>query len=204
MEAWHLESPEAMLSRHHEIGHVLSRYAPDRTSERPMAHLSGLKGILQVDGYDAYKALTRRGEVQLTLCWSHVRRPFFELASGGPAPSATVALSRIAALHKIEGEIRGRSAEERRAMRQERSRSLVEAREVWLREKLALISQKSTLAGAIRYALSRWAGLSLFLEDGRVEIDSNVVERSIRPLALTRKNALFAGSDGPASQCCST
>jgi hypothetical protein len=83
-------------------------------------------------------------------------------------------------------------------VRQARSRPLLEAFEPWLREKLALISQKSKLAEAIRYALSRWAGLSLFLEDGRVEIDSNVVERSIRPLALTRKNALFAGSDGGA------
>ena len=70
--------------------------------------------------------------------------------------------------------------------------------EPWLREKLSLISQKTKLAEAIRYALSRWQGLSLFLDDGCVEIDSNTVERSIRPLALTRKNALFAGSDGGA------
>ena len=118
--------------------------------------------------------------------------------ASGSAPIATEALARIAALYKIEGEIRGRSAEERRSVRQERSRPLVAALEVWLHEKLALISQKSTLAGAIRYALTRWAGLSLFLEDGRVEIDSNTVERSVRPLALTRKNALFAGSDGGA------
>ena len=172
-------------------------YAPDRTSERPMAHLSGFRGILQVDGYEGYKALARRGEVQLAFCWSHVRRQFYELASGS-APIATEALARLAALYKIEGEIRGRSAEERRAVRQERSRPLVAALEVWLRENLALISQKSALAGAIRYALTRWAGLSLFLEDGRVEIDSNTVERSIRPLALNRKNALFAGSDGGA------
>ena len=75
----------------------------------------------------------------------------------------------------------------------------MEALEPWLREKLALVSQKSKLAEAIRYALSRWAGLSLFLDDGRIEIDSNVVERAIRPLALTRKNALFAGSDGGAA-----
>lgn len=68
----------------------------------------------------------------------------------------------------------------------------------WLREKLSLISQKTKLAEAIRYALSRWAGLSLFLDDGRIEIDNNVVERAIRPLALNRKNALFAGSDGGA------
>ena len=83
-------------------------------------------------------------------------------------------------------------------MRQQRSRPLVEALQPWLREKLSLISQKTKLAEAIRYALSRWAGLSLFLDDGQIEIDNNVVERAIRPLALNRKNALFAGSDGGA------
>ena len=75
---------------------------------------------------------------------------------------------------------------------------MIEAIEPWLREKLALISQKSKLAEAIRYVLTRWAGLTLFLDDGRVELDTNVVERTIRPLALNRKNALFAGSDGGA------
>ena len=83
-------------------------------------------------------------------------------------------------------------------MRRQRSRPILEALELWLREKLALVSQKSKLAEAIRYALSRWEGLCLFLDDGRIELDNNVVERSIRPLALTRKNALFAGSDGGA------
>jgi transposase len=169
-------------------------YAPDRTAERPIAHLAGFRGVLQVDGYEAYKVLAKRGEVQLAFCWSHVRRQFYELASGS-APIATEALARIAALYRIESEIRGRSAEERRAVRQDRSRPLVEAFEPWLREKLALISQKSKLAEAIRYALTRWLGLTLFLDDGRIEIDTNVVERAIRPLALNRKNALFAGSD---------
>jgi transposase len=123
---------------------------------------------------------------------------FYELATPGPAPIASEALLRIAALYKIEGNIRGQSAEERRLARQERSRPIVEALEPWLREKLALISQKSKLAEAIRYALTHWQGLSLFLDDGRIEIDSNAVERSIRPIALNRKNALFAGSDGGA------
>src|SRR6185312_5877344 len=173
-------------------------YAPDRKAERPIAHLAGFRGVLQVDGYGGYKVLAARGEVQLAFCWSHVRRPFYELAQSGPAPIASEALARIAALYRIEGEIKGRSAEERRAARQERSRPLVEALEPWLREKLSLISQKTKLAEAIRYALARWAGLCLFLEDGRVEIDSNTVERAIRPLALNRKNALFAGSDGGA------
>jgi transposase len=173
-------------------------YAPDRKAERPIAHLAGFGGVLQVDGYGAYKVLAGRGEVQLAFCWSHVRRPFYELAQGGPAPIASEALTRIAALYRIEDDIRGRSAQERQAARQERSRPLVEALQPWLREKLSLISQKTKLAEAIRYALSRWAGLCLFLEDGRVEIDNNAVERAIRPLALNRKNALFAGSDGGA------
>src|SRR3954449_9783188 len=174
-------------------------YAPDRKAQRPATHLAGFEGVLQVDGYEAYKVLARRGAVQLAFCWSHVRRPFYELAHSGPAPIAAEALVRIAALYRIEAEIRGRSADDRRAVRQARSRPLVEAFEPWLREKLALVSQKSRLAEAIRYALSRWTGLCLFLADGRVEIDSNVVERSMRPLALTRKNSLFAGSDGGAA-----
>jgi len=168
-------------------------YAADRTAERPIAHLSGFTGILQVDGYGGYKVLARRNDVRLAFCWSHVRRRFYELATPGPAPIASEALTRVAELYRIEGEIRGRSAEERRM---ERSRPLVEALEPWLRAKLQLISQKTKLAEAIRYALPRWQGLCLFLDDGRVE--NNVVERAIRPLALIRKNSLFAGSDAGA------
>src|SRR6476661_3375806 len=169
-------------------------YAPDRKAERPIAHLCGFVGVLQVDGYAAYESLAKGGAVRLAYCWSHVRRQFYDLAASSPI--ATETLSRIAALYRIEAEIRGRSAEERRTARHERSRPVVEALELWLREKLGLLSRKSNLAEAIRYALSRWTGLSLFLDDGRVEIDSNTVERAIRPLALNRKNALFAGSDG--------
>ena len=111
---------------------------------------------------------------------------------------SVVALQRIAEFYRIEAAIRGHDADARRVARPEKSTPILEAMEPWLREKLSLISQKTKLAEAIRYALSRWQGLSLFLDDGRIEIDSNVVERSIRPLALTRKNALFAGSDGGA------
>jgi transposase len=173
-------------------------YAPDRKAEQPMRHLAGFAGVLQVDGYAGYKVLAERNAVSLAFCWSHVRRRFYELAQAGPAPIAAEALERIAALYKIEAEIRGRTAEERRAIRQARSRPIVEALQPWLRDKLALVSQKSKLAEAIRYALSRWAGLARFLDDGRIEIDNNMVERAIRPIALSRKNALFAGSDGGA------
>jgi transposase len=178
-------------------------YAPDRKAERPIAHLAGFKGILQVDGYGGYRVLAKRGDVQLAFCWSHVRRRFFELAAAGPAPIASEALERIAGLYAIEKDIRGRGADERHAVRQDRSRPIINDLEPWLRAKLALISQKTKLAEAIRYALSRWDGLARFLDDGRIEIDSNVVERSIRPIALNRKNALFAGSDEGTSYCSS-
>src|SRR3954468_22854969 len=117
-------------------------YAPDRKAVRPIVHLAGFAGTLQVDGYGGYAALARRGDVQLAYCWAHVRRRFYELAQAGPAPIATEMLARIAGLYRIEGEIRGRSAEERRATRQERNRSVLEVLEPWLREKLGLISQK--------------------------------------------------------------
>ncbi|MGE3370817.1 MAG: IS66 family transposase [Rhizobiaceae bacterium] len=171
-------------------------YAPDRKAEHPIRHLQGFVGILQVDGYAGYRVLAERNAVSLAFCWAHARRKFYELSQSGPAPIATEALARIAELYKIESDIRGHSSQDRHTARQERSRPIIEAFEPWLREKLSLISQKTRLAEAIRYALSRWAGLSRFLDDGRIEIDSNAVERSIRPIALNRKNALFAGSDG--------
>ena len=172
-------------------------YAPDRKAERPIAHLAGFTGILQVDGYGGYRVLAERGDVQLAFCWAHVRRRFYELAARGPAPIASEALERIAALYAIENDIRGRSADERRAVRQRAAAARSSMHfEPGCEAKLALISQKTKLAEAIRYALSRWEGSARFLDDGRIEIDSNVVERAIRPIALNRKNALFAGSDG--------
>jgi transposase len=171
-------------------------YAPDRKGERPAAHLRGFRGVLQVDGYAGYRALAESGQVQLAFCWSHVRRQFYEIAAGGSAPIATETLARIAELYAIETEIRGRSADERCTVRRNKARPLVAALKTWMETKLATISQKGKLAEAFRYALSRWDGLSRFLDDGCIEIDSNIVERTIRPLALNRKNALFAGSDG--------
>src|SRR4051794_17040517 len=173
-------------------------YAPDRKAERPIAHLEGFKGVLQVDGYAGYRKLAEGGDVRLAFCWSHVRRNFYELATPGPAPIASEALKHIAALYAVEKDIRGRGTDERRAARQQKSKPLVDAFEPWLRSKLALISQKSKLAEAIRYALSRWEGLTRFIDDGRIELDNNTVERSIRLIALNRKNALYAGSDGGA------
>ena len=169
-------------------------YAPDRKAERPDAHLGDFAGILQVDGYGGYTALAkRRQQVSLAFCWSHVRRKFFELADKSPV--ATEILRRIAMLYAVEDEVRGTSVEQRRAMRDEHSRVVVDDLKLYLEARLRQVSAKSKLADAIGYALSRWDGLSRFLDDGRVDLDTNIVERSIRPLALNRKNALFAGSD---------
>jgi hypothetical protein len=112
------------------------------------------------------------------------------------APIATEALARIVAIYAIEAEIRGQDAKARRAVRQQRTKPLADGLKTWLETQLATVSRKSTIAEAIRYGLGRCDGLVLFINDGRIEIDSNVVERAIRPIALNRKNALFAGSDG--------
>ena len=172
-------------------------YAPDRKGIRPSEHLAGFAGVLQVDGYAGYNALGRSNRVDLAYCWAHVRRGFFEIAASRPV--ATDALTRIAQLYAIEQQIRGQDPDARRAARQELSAPIVADLRRFLDASLARSSKKGKLADAIRYALVRWVGLSRFLDDGRIEIDSNIVERSIRPLALNRKNALFAGSDDGAA-----
>ena len=175
---------------------VAYRYAPGRGKEHAVALLEDFSGVLQVDGYAAYNELTRAGSaVTLSFCWSHLRRKFYEIYVGGNAPIATEALVRIGKLYAIEAEIRGGAPEVRRAERQARSKPIVTALKPWFEESLVKISKSSPLADHIRYGLNHWDGLVLFLDDGRIEIDSNTVERSIRPLALTRKNALFAGHD---------
>jgi transposase len=134
----------------------------------------------------------------LAFCWAHVRRKFFDFHHATGSPVAAEALRRIAELYQIEARIRGRPPDERAPIRQAESRPMVDAMKTWLEAQLGRISAKSALAEAIRYALRHWQGLGLLLDDGRVEIDSNTVERSIRPIKLGAKNHLFAGSDGGA------
>jgi transposase len=180
---------------------VVYLYAEDRNGERPAAHLAGFRGILQVDGYSGFKGLLAGrppNEIRLAFCWAHCRRRFYEIHQATGSPLAGEALRQIGELYTIEAEIRGRPTEERRAVRQERSKPLVEALHAWLVAQLERVSGKSALAEAIRYALRHWPGLVLFLEDGRLELDTNTVERALRPIALGRKNSLFAGSNGGA------
>jgi len=162
--------------------------------------LEDFTGILQTDGYQAYKTLVRQynNAIALAHCWAHVRRKFFDISKKSPAPIADQALNTIAQFYKVEAEVRGQSAESRRAVRQEKTRPLAEGFKEWCLGRLNEVSGKSNIAEALRYVLSHWEGLTRFLDDGRIEIDSNTVERSIRPIALNRKNALFAGHDAGA------
>lgn len=171
-------------------------FAPDRRAERPVAHLKDFKGVVHVDGYVGFERLTAAGDIVLAACWAHTRRKFHEVEQATGSPVAAEALRRIADIYAVEAKARGQSPELRLQWRRTVSAPAVKALKVWLEGQLAQIPQNSGLADAIRYALGRWKGLTRFLEDGRIELDTNTVERAIRPVALGRKNHLFAGSDG--------
>jgi transposase len=177
-------------------------YAPGRGAVHALKLLANYRGIVQCDGYAAYKTIAddaRTGDaIALVFCWAHLRRKLFDIAKGGSAPIASEALERIAALYAIEKTIRGSSADERRAVRMEKSKPLVLALKSFFEAQLAQVSGKSVIAEVMRYGLNHWNGLVRFLDDGRIELDTNIVERGMRPIALNRKNALFAGHDGGA------
>ena len=179
---------------------ALYLYSPDRRAERPASHLARFKGVVQVDGYPGFERLGAGGDIQLAACWAHVRRKFYEVHQATGSPIAAEALRRIGELYAIETSCRGQTAETRRDVRRAQSLPLVGAMKGWLEREFARIAPRSGLADAIRYALTRWSALCRFLDDGRIEIDNNPVERAIRPVALGRKNHLFAGSDGGADR----
>lgn len=179
---------------------VAYRFEDSRGGGCAERHLAGFTGLLQVDGFGAYNRLTAAdrsgGPVTLAACWAHLRRRFYELHIAGVSRIATETVERMSALWAIEAEIRGQAPELRRAARQARSAPVVAALWSLWRAELPRVPGKSKLAEAIRYAISHRAALERFLADGRLDIDNNTVERAIRPQTITRKNALFAGSDG--------
>ena len=180
---------------------VAFTYAPGRSGNYASQILQGFEGILQVDGYAGYNRvldLRDNAPIQLAYCWAHARRKLYELTHHNVAPIAEEGLKQIAALYRIEGQIRGRSAEERLAMRQQKSAPKIAGFKTWLDHVRTQVSSKSPTGDALKYIAKYWDGLILFLTDGRIEMDSNAVERTIRPIALQRKNALFAGHDAGA------
>lgn len=176
---------------------VLFRYTPDRKAIHPQKHLQTFKGVLQADAYAGFTALYERAHDPLleAACFAHARRKFFDIHAATDSPIAREALTRIAALYQIEEDIRGRTAHERKAVRQARAGPLLNGLHNWLMETVRTLSKKSELAMAIRYALSRWSALVRYCDDGRIEIDNTAAERALRGVALGRKNYLFAGSD---------
>jgi transposase len=176
------------------------RYSPDRKGIHPQRHLEPFRGVLHADGYAGFKDIYKAGgpdepRVLEAACWAHVRRKFLDLAAGGKAPLAEAALERIGELYEIEKRVRGSPAAERERIRQAEAAPKVAALKLWLERQVARLPAKTETAKAIRYALARWPALARYLGDGRIEIDNNAAERAIRPIALGRKNWLFAGSD---------
>jgi transposase len=179
---------------------VLYRYTPDRKGERCREHLSSFTGHLHADGYAGFAELYESAEgkpanVTEVACWAHVRRKFFDVHKANGSPIAREALDRIGTLFDIERTVAGKSPDQRRTVRQSLSKQKLDRLADWLDQQLKLLSGKSELAGAIRYARSRWDALAAYVDDGRLEISNNAAENAIRPVTLGRKNWLFAGSD---------
>ena len=179
---------------------VVFTYAPGRNGSHAMDILRGFEGILQVDGYTGYDALAEPRRVggkplMLAYCWAHARRKLHDIYQKDGSEIAAEGLRRIAQLYKIEASIRGRAPEERLAVRQAQSAPLVADFRLWLTHQRSRISAKSRLGEKLGYIHRHWDGLQIFLADGQVEMDTNPVENTIRPITLNRKNALFAGHD---------
>jgi len=177
------------------------RYSADRKGVHAEALLASCRGFLHADGYAGFDKLyaptTPAGAPALieVACWSHARRKFYDVHQATASPIALDALEQIAALFVIEAAIRGQAPDDRAAARQEQARPRLDRLRAFLDTSLARISGKSSLAQAIRYTMSRWTALTRYLADGRLQMSNNAAERSIRPLALGRKNYLFCGSD---------
>jgi transposase len=179
---------------------VLFHYAPGRGGAYAERFLQGFGGqFLQVDAYEGYDRLTRlerpQGPWMLVHCWSHLRRRFVKLARNTKSPIAEAAVRQIATLYAVEATVRGMTPQARLAARQQYSTPIIAALKPWFEKQLSMISSGSKLAEDIRYGLAHWEGLTRFLGDGRLELDTNPVENAIRPVCLTRKNALFAGHE---------
>jgi transposase len=174
-------------------------YSRSRHGEYPREHLCGWAGVMQADAFagfnELYDGARKPGPIVEASCWAHSRRKFFELAKLTKAPIALEAVRRINELFDIEREINGKPPDERKAMRQEKSKPLVEALEVWLREQRARVSARSDIGKAINYSLNRWASFIRFLADGRICLSNNAAERGLRGVAVGRRNWTFAGSD---------
>lgn len=164
--------------------------------------LGRYQGVLQVDGYSAYKKLEdpgrKGGTIVLAFCLAHLRRRFVDLHKSTQSPITAQIIALLGRVYRIEADIRGTSAEHRLAVRQEKTRPIMDELKLLLDDTLERISTKADLAEHIRYAQGHWRGLIRFLDDGRIEVDNNMIERQMRPIGISRRNSLFAGNEGGA------
>lgn len=172
------------------------QFSTDRKGEHPANHLSGYTGTVHADGFAGFNGLFGEGKADEQSCMVHVRRKFFEEAERTGAAIAKEAVKQIGTLYDVEKEAKGKSPEERVALRQGKAKPIFDDLETWLQAQLPKLSGKTKLAEAIRYSLSRMPKARPYLSDGRLELDNNICERGIRPIALGRKNYLFMGSVG--------
>jgi transposase len=173
---------------------VWYRFIPDRTGVHPQAELASFTGHPQADAYAGYDKLYQTGRVTEVACWAHFRRKVFDIHQAKPTALTTDILVRIGALYAIEADVRGQRPDVRRRARHERTAPLIANLRAVLNDALRRFSPKSVMAKAIVYSTKRWAALTRFLDDGRLEIDNNIAERSLRGIAVGRRNWLFAGS----------
>ena len=173
---------------------VWYKFTPDRSGIHPQTELKTFTGLLQADGYGGYEKLYAGGKISEVACWVHFRRKIFENHQTSPTPLTTDLLGRIAALYRIEEEVRGQPPDLRRQLRQEKTKPLVDDLRVVIDDALRRLSPKSAMAKALAYGRKRWDALTRFLDEGGAEIDNNIAERAMRSIAIGRKNWLFAGS----------
>ncbi len=180
---------------------VLFDYQKTRSREGPNGILKSFVGNLQTDGYAAYTNLENKSNIALLACMTHARRKF-EHAKDNDYDRASYALKYIQSLYEIEREAQDKEMnyEQIKELRQEKAVPILMEMESWLRQEIYLVLPKSAIGKAMSYTLNLWDRLKRYTEDGRFKIDNNLIENSIRPIALGRKNYLFAGSHEAAQQ----
>ena len=172
------------------------QFTIDRKGEHPVSHLADYKGWVHADGYSGFNGLFGENKADEMACMAHVRRKFVDVFASQGNAIAEEAIRRSAELYAVEKEARGKLPDVRVALRQARAKPIFDDLEAWLHAQLPKISGKSPLAQAIRYALGRMPKARAYLENGHLELDNNTAERAIKPVAIGRKNRMFAGSEG--------
>ena len=170
-------------------------YTPNRQGLHPQTHLANFDGVLQADAYAGYDKIYADGRVKEAACMAHARRKIHDLHVRKATVTTTEALRRIGELYGIEERIRGAAPGQRRRIRQQQARPLLDDFEQWLRIRLLTPSTQSDTTKAINYMLNQWQALVYYCDDGRAEIDNNLAENALRGVALGRKNYMFLGAD---------